>query len=102
MPRIAKRRKAILSKVDTTKRYKLADAIKLVKTTANSKFDETIDIVMNLGVDPAQSDQAVRGMVSMPNAPCPGAGHTTVGGNTSAIRSLHPRRVSPAAASTMA
>jgi large subunit ribosomal protein L1 len=67
MPRIAKRRKALLSKVDTTKRYKLNDAIKLVKSTANSKFDETIDIVMNLGVDPAQSDQNVRGMVSMPN-----------------------------------
>jgi len=67
MPRIAKRRKALLSKVDTTKRYKLTDAIKLVKSTANSKFDETVDIVMNLGVDPAQSDQNVRGMVSMPN-----------------------------------
>jgi len=67
MPRIAKRRKAILSKVDTTKRYPLKEAIKLVKATANSKFDETIDIVMNLGVDPAQSDQSVRGMVTMPN-----------------------------------
>jgi large subunit ribosomal protein L1 len=67
MPRIAKRRKALLSKVDTTKRYKLAEAIKLVKSTAGSKFDETIDIVMNLGVDPAQSDQSVRGMVSMPH-----------------------------------
>ena len=67
MPRIAKRRKALLSKVDTTKRYKLADAIKLVKDTANSKFDETVDIVMNLGVDPTQSDQNVRGMVAMPN-----------------------------------
>jgi len=67
MPRIAKRRKAILSQVDTNKRYALAEAVKLVKSTANSKFDETIDIVMNLGVDPAQSDQSVRGMVSMPN-----------------------------------
>lgn len=67
MPRIAKRRKALLAKVDTTKRYKLAEAIKLVKSTANSKFDETIDVVMNLGVDPAQTEQNVRGMVSMPN-----------------------------------
>ena len=67
MPRIAKRRKALLAKVDTTKRYPLAEAVKLVKATANSKFDETIDIVMNLGVDPAQSDQSVRGMVSMPH-----------------------------------
>ncbi len=67
MPRVAKRRKALLAKVDVTKRYKLAEAVKLVKQTANTKFDETIDIVMNLGVDPAQSDQGVRGMVSMPH-----------------------------------
>lgn len=67
MPRIAKRRKALLATVDTTKRYKLTEAVKLVKSVANSKFDETIDIVMNLGVDPAQTDQNVRGMVAMPN-----------------------------------
>jgi len=67
MPRVAKRRKAIIAKVDTTKRYALADAVKLVKSTANSKFDETIDICMNLGIDPKQTEQAIRGMVSMPN-----------------------------------
>lgn len=67
MARIAKRRKALLAKVDTTKRYSLADAVKLVKSTANTKTDETIDIVMNLGVDPKQTEQTVRGMVSMPN-----------------------------------
>lgn len=67
MPRIAKRRKAIISKVDATKRYTLAEAIKLVKSISNTKFDETLDIVMNLGADPKQSDQAVRGMVSMPH-----------------------------------
>lgn len=67
MPRIAKRRKALISKIDTSKRYTLAEAIKLVKAGANSKFDETVDIVMNLGADPKQSDQAVRGMVSMPH-----------------------------------
>lgn len=66
MPRIAKKRKERLASVDAAKRYKLADAIKLVKTNATSKFDETIDIVMNLGVDPTQSDQLVRGMVTMP------------------------------------
>jgi large subunit ribosomal protein L1 len=66
MPRIAKKRKERLATVDAAKRYKLADAIKLVKTNATSKFDETIDIVMNMGVDPTQSDQLVRGMVSMP------------------------------------
>lgn len=67
MSRIAKRRKALLAKVDVTKRYKLAEAVKLVKETANTKFDETVDIVMNLGVDPAQTEQSVRGMVSMPH-----------------------------------
>lgn len=66
MPRIAKKRKERLAAVDATKRYKLAEAVKLVKSGATSKFDETIDIVMNLGVDPTQSDQLVRGMVSMP------------------------------------
>jgi large subunit ribosomal protein L1 len=67
MPRIAKKRKALIAKVDVTKRYPLKEAVKLVKSTSVKKFDETIDIVMNLGVDASQSDQAVRGMVSMPN-----------------------------------
>lgn len=67
MSRIAKKRKARLEAIDSTKRYSLADAVKLVKSGATSKFDETLDIVMNLGVDPKQSDQQVRGMVSMPN-----------------------------------
>src|SRR5687768_13734529 len=67
MARVNKRRKALLAKVDTSKRYTLKEAVKLVKEVATTKSDETIDIVMNLGVDPKQSDQAVRGMVSMPN-----------------------------------
>ena len=67
MPRVAKRKKALLAKVDTTKRYALAEAVKLVKSTANSKFDETIDICMNLGIDPKQTEQSIRGMVAMPN-----------------------------------
>jgi len=67
MPRIAKRRKALIATVDLAKRYTLDEAVKLVKASANTKFDETVDIVMNLGADPKQSDQAVRGMVSMPH-----------------------------------
>ncbi len=67
MARINKRRKALLAKVDLTKRYTLTEAVKLVKSISNVKFDETIDVVMNMGVDPKQSDQMVRGMVSMPN-----------------------------------
>ena len=67
MARVSKKRKAMLPTVDSTKRYTLVDAIKIVKGNATSKFDETVDVVMNLGVDTKQSDQQVRGMVSMPN-----------------------------------
>lgn len=67
MSRLTKKRKSRIEAVDRNKRYPLADAVKIVKSNATSKFDETFDIVMNLGVDPKQSDQQVRGMVSMPN-----------------------------------
>lgn len=67
MPRIAKRRKAVIAKVDAAKRYTLKEAVKLVKSGATTKFDETIDVVINTGLDPKQTDQLVRGMVSMPN-----------------------------------
>lgn len=67
MPRVAKKRKALLAKVDKTKRYSLNEAVKLVKSSAISKFDETIDICMNLGIDPKQTEQSIRGMVAMPN-----------------------------------
>lgn len=67
MPRIAKRRKALIASVDTNKRYPLSEAVKLVKATAKTKFDETIDIVINTGIDAAQTDQLIRGMVSMPH-----------------------------------
>jgi large subunit ribosomal protein L1 len=67
MARVSKKRKAQLAGVDTAKRYTISEAVQVVKSTANKKFDETVDIVMMLGVDPKQSDQMVRGMVSMPN-----------------------------------
>jgi large subunit ribosomal protein L1 len=67
MAKIAKRRQAALKAVDTNKVYTIAEAVALIKGNAKSKFDETIDIVMNMGVDPKQSDQQVRGMVAMPN-----------------------------------
>lgn len=67
MAKISKKRKARLTLVDGSKAYSITEAVKLVKSGATSKFDETIDICMNLGVDPTQSDQQVRGMVSMPN-----------------------------------
>ena len=53
--------------IDRTAVYPMADAIKLVKTKAVAKFDETVEIAMNLGVDPRHSDQMVRGVVSLPH-----------------------------------
>ncbi len=63
----SKRLRAAWEGVDHTRLYPLADAIKLVKQNANSKFDETIDIAINLDVDAKQSEQSVRGVVAMPN-----------------------------------
>src|SRR5216117_512287 len=61
--RIIKVREAI----DRTKSYPLGEAVKLVKGNAKAKFDETIEVAMNLGVDPRHADQMVRGVVMLPN-----------------------------------
>src|SRR6478735_3649915 len=53
--------------VDPAKAYSLDEAVKLVKERAKTKFDETVEIAMNLGVDPRHADQMVRGVVSLPN-----------------------------------
>ncbi len=53
--------------IDPAKAYSLDEAVKLVKERAKSKFDETIEIAMNLGVDPRHADQMVRGVVTLPN-----------------------------------
>ncbi len=53
--------------IDPAKAYALDEAVKLVKERAKSKFDETIEIAMNLGVDPRHADQMVRGVVNLPN-----------------------------------
>ena len=62
-----KRLTAAAAMVDPAKAYTLADAIKLVKSTAKAKFDETIEMSMNLGIDPRHADQMVRGLTSLPN-----------------------------------
>jgi large subunit ribosomal protein L1 len=67
MAQIAKKYKAVASKVDRNKRYKLDEALKLVKETASKKFDETVDAAINLGVDPKHADQVVRGAVVLPH-----------------------------------
>src|SRR3989449_7722768 len=64
---IGKRLKKAREGVDREKLYPLVDAIKMVKERAKSKFDETIEISINLGVDPRHADQMVRGVVSLPN-----------------------------------
>src|SRR6188768_2990020 len=53
--------------VDRDKVYPLEEAVKLVKANAKAKFDETIEVAMNLGIDPRHADQAVRGMIELPN-----------------------------------
>ena len=64
---VGKRITAARNQVERTKLYKIDDAIKLVKSSANAKFDESIEIAMNLGVDPKHADQMVRGVVNLPN-----------------------------------
>src|SRR6186713_2070600 len=64
---IGKRLKKAREGVDREQLYPLADAIKMVKERAKSKFDETIEIAINLGVDPRHADQMVRGVVTLPN-----------------------------------
>ncbi len=66
MAHISKRYKALAAKVDRTKLYALDEALKLVKETAKAKFDESIDVAVNLGIDARKSDQLVRGSVVLP------------------------------------
>lgn len=66
-PKEGKRLSAARVGVDSRKLYSLADAVSMVKSRAKAKFDETIEIAMNLGVDPRHADQMVRGVVNLPN-----------------------------------
>ncbi len=67
MARTGKRMKEARSKIGGQKPNSLQDAVKLVREGATAKFDETLEIAMNLGVDPRHADQMVRGTVSLPN-----------------------------------
>ena len=67
MAKITKKQKALAGKVDSNKLYPLADAIVIVKDAATAKFDESIDVAVQLGIDAKKSDQVVRGAVVMPN-----------------------------------
>jgi large subunit ribosomal protein L1 len=67
MAKIGKRAKAANASFDREKNYSLDEAVKLVKSNAKAKFDETVEIAMNLGIDPRHADQMVRGVVGLPN-----------------------------------
>src|SRR5258706_7665282 len=67
MAKVSKRLKALESKVDHLKLYPVDDALALVKECAKAKFDESIDVAVQLGIDAKKSDQVVRGAVVMPN-----------------------------------
>src|ERR1043166_6351210 len=67
MAKISKRFKKAGEGVDPAKTYSIEEAVKLVKERATAKFDETIELAINLGVDPRHADQMVRGVVSLPN-----------------------------------
>jgi len=64
---MSKRYKSLVEKIDNTKAYALADAVALVKEMKSTKFDETVDIAINLNVDPRHADQMIRGAVVLPN-----------------------------------
>ena len=67
MSKLTKKAKTQQGKVDSTKLYAIADALSLVKEFATAKFDESIDVAVQLGVDAKKSDQVVRGAVVLPN-----------------------------------
>ena len=67
MAKTGKRLQKAKENIDRTALYALSDAVKIIKENANTKFDETIDIAFNLGVDPKHADQMVRGVVSLPH-----------------------------------
>jgi len=67
MAKLTKKQKALQGKVDSTRLYPLPEALALVKEAATAKFDESVDVAVQLGVDPKKSDQVVRGAVVLPN-----------------------------------
>ena len=66
MAKVSKRQKALAAKIDRQKQYAIGDALSLVKECATAKFDESIDVAVQLGIDAKKSDQVVRGSVVLP------------------------------------
>ena len=67
MAKLGKRTQKVRDGIESTKLYDLSEAVSLIKERATAKFDETIEVAMNLGVDPRHADQMVRGVVNLPN-----------------------------------
>jgi len=67
MAKLSKKQKALADRLDAEKLYGLDEALALLKEVASKKFDETVEVALNLGVDPRHADQMVRGMVSLPS-----------------------------------
>ncbi len=65
--KVSKRREALLKKVDATKEYSVDEAMKTLKDLKSAKFDETVEVALNLNVDPRHADQMVRGSVVLPH-----------------------------------
>ena len=65
--KLTKKQKVLAKEFDTSKQYKIAEAVSLVKKFAKAKFDESVDVAVNLGVDPKHADQVVRGTVALPH-----------------------------------
>ena len=82
MSALGKRTRNAREGIDREKLYPLAEAVKMVKDRAKAKFDETIEVAMNLGVDPRHADQMVRGVANLPN----GSGRNRAGRGVRARR----------------
>jgi large subunit ribosomal protein L1 len=67
MGKLAKRTQTVREGVDRTKLYSIDEAVSMIKERAKAKFDETVEVAMNLGVDPRHADQMVRGVANLPN-----------------------------------
>lgn len=67
MAKLSKRQKVIQEKIDRTKQYAIEDAVALLKEVSSVKFGETVDVSINLGIDPRKSDQSVRGATTLPH-----------------------------------
>ena len=66
MGKLTKKQKALAERLDNEKLYSVDEALAVLKDVASKKFDETVEVALNLGVDPRHSDQIVRGIVSLP------------------------------------